>query len=97
MGSIPEHMILDYHYFGVPYGSTEYIHAILDHGVNVGIDYQKIFGVAHRHFMHNAEAIKWIGMNFGSFAASVARLHVAYDVVSSREKREMNAGRKNRR
>lgn len=97
MGSIHEHMTLDYHYFGVPYGSTEHIHNILDHGSNVGIDYQRIFGAKHRHFMHNAETIKWIEMNFGSFASAVARLHIAYDVVSSREKREMNTGRNNRR
>jgi len=93
MGSISEHMLLDYHFFGVPYGSTEYIHNIMDHGKNVGIDYQRLFSVKHRHFMHNAESIKWIEMNYGSFAALVAKLHIAYDIVSSREKREMNAGR----
>ena len=97
MGSISEHMILDYHYFGVPYGSTEYIHNIIDHGINVGIDYQRLFSTKHRHFMHNDIGIKWIEANYGLLAGCVARLHVAYDVVSSREKREMNAGRNNNR
>jgi len=97
MGSISEHMTLDFHFFGVPYGSTEYIHNIIDHGINVGIDYQRLFSTKHRHFMHNAEAIKWIEANYGAFAALVAKLHIAYDIVSSREKREMNAGRNNRR
>lgn len=97
MGSINEHMLLDYHFFGAPYGSTEYIHNILDHGANVGIDYQKLFSVKHRHFMHNAETVKWIETNFGFFASLVAKLHIAYDVVSSREKQEMNAGRNHKR
>ena len=97
MGSIHEHMMLDLHFFGVPYGSTEYIHNILDHGSNVDIDYQRIFAVKHRHFMHNAESIRWIEANHGPFAALVAKLHVAYDIVSSREKREMNVGRSSRK
>lgn len=90
MGSLHEHLLMDFHFFGVPYGSTEYIHNMLDHGSNVGIDYQRIFGASHRHFMHNAESIRWIEANHGPFAALVAKLHVAYDIVSSREKREMN-------
>jgi len=97
MGSIHEHMLMDFHFFGVPYGSTEYIHDILDHGSNVGIDYQRLFAVKHRHFLHDQRAVQWIESNHGAFAALVAKLHIAYDIVSSREKREMNAGRKNRR
>jgi len=87
MGSIHEHMMLDMHFFGVPYGSTEYIHNILDHGSNVGIDYQKLFSVKHRHFMHNPESVRWIEMNYGAFAALVAQLHIAFDIVHSYAKR----------
>ena len=90
MGSIHEHMMLDLHFFGVPYGRTEYIHNILDHGTNVDIDYQRLFAVKHRHFLHDQRAVLWIEANYGIFASLVAKLHIAYDIVSSREKREMN-------
>jgi len=87
MGDKHHHMLMDFHFFGVPYGSTEYIHNILDHGSNTGIDYQKIFAMKHRHFMHNAESVKWIEAHYGPFAALVAKLHIAYDIVNSYAKR----------
>jgi len=88
---------MDYHFFGAPYGSTEYIHDIIDHGKNVGIDYQRLFSTKHRHFMHDDEAIKWIELNYGMFAALVARLHICLDIVWSQGKREMNVGRSSRK
>lgn len=87
-------MLMDFHFLDTPYGSTEYIHDLLDHG---DIGYVKLFGVKHRHFMHDARAVQWVESNYGAFAALVAKLHIAYDIVSSREKREMNARRSNKR
>lgn len=87
MGNLHEHQLLDMHFFGVPYGSTEYIHNILDHGSNTGIDYQKIFAVKHRHFMHNDQSVVWIETHYGAFAALVAKLHIAFDIVYSYSKR----------
>ena len=88
------HMLMDFHFLDTPYGSTEYIHDLLDHG---DIGYVKLFGVKHRHFMHDQRAVQWIETNHGSFAALVARLHICLDIVWSQGKREMNAGRSNRR
>lgn len=82
-------MLMDFHFFGVPYGSTEYIHDILDHGTDVGIDYQRLFSVKHRHFMHNDKGIKWIEANYGLFASYVGRLHVCLDIIWSQAKREV--------
>lgn len=90
MGDKHQHMLLDFHFFGVPYGSTGYIHDILDHGTDVGIDYQRLFAVKHRHFMHNQEAVAWIESNYGIFASLVAKLHISFDIVHSYGKKKDN-------
>ncbi len=98
MATVPNknlHMLMDFHFLNAPYGSTSYIHDILDHG---DIGYVKLFGVKHRHFMHDNRAVQWIEANHGAYAALVARLHICLDIVWSQGKREMTGnGRRNKR
>lgn len=82
-----QHMLLDMHFFDVPYGSTKYVHDLLDHG---DIDYVRLFGVKHRQFMHDRRAIAWIESQYGPFAGLVAKLHIAIDIVWSYSKRKEN-------
>jgi len=95
--NLHEHCLFDMHFFGVKYQEYEYVHQILDHGVNVGIDYQKLFSVKHRHFLHDARAIEYVAANYGYLAGLIAKGHIALDIVWSYSKREMNAGRNNNR
>ena len=89
---IHTHCLFDMHFFRVKYREYVFVHNILDHGDNVGIDYQRLFATKHRHFMHDDRAVEYITANFGPLAGMVARGHVALDIVFSYSKREMNAG-----
>lgn len=88
---------MDFHYFGCRYGQFSWVHDLLDHGLDTNIDYVRLFGVKHRHFLHDMRAVQWVEHNYGSAAASVARLHICLDIVWSQGKREMNARRNEKR
>lgn len=81
MGDLHAHMLFDTWFFGVEYGSTQYIHHALDH------PWVEIFGAEHRRLMHDEKAIQWIGQTYGPFAEIVARGHVALDIAFSNAKR----------
>lgn len=88
------------HMFGVKYREYEFVHQILDHGANVGIDYQRLFAAKHRKFLHDDRAIGYVTDNFGYMAGIITRGHIALDIVWSQGKREMNgsgSGKRNRR
>ena len=91
------HCLFDMHFFGCKYREYEFVHNILDHGANVGIDYQRLFAVKHRHFLHDNRAVEYVTANFGYLAGMIAKGHIALDIVYSYSKREMNTGRNNKK
>ena len=97
MPDIHTHCLFDMHFFGCKYEQFVWVHNILDHGADVGIDNQRLFAVKHRRFLHDSRAVEYITANFGYLAGLIVRGHIALDIVYSYSKREMNAGRKNRR
>lgn len=74
------HNLLDFHYFGCNFEQFDWVHNMLDQG---DINYVKLFGKKHRHFMHDDRAIRFIEQNYGILPATVARLHICVDIVFS--------------
>jgi len=73
--------------FGDINNQYRFVHQILDHGADAGIDYVKVFGVHHRKFLHDQRGIDYIISHYGYQAGIIASGHITLDKVWSYAKR----------
>uniref|UniRef100_A0A6M3MDV8 Uncharacterized protein n=1 Tax=viral metagenome TaxID=1070528 RepID=A0A6M3MDV8_9ZZZZ len=75
-------------FFGDIHNQYSFVHQILDHGLDTGIDYVKEFGVHHRKFLHDQRGIDYVLINYGLQASYIAHGHIVLDKIWSHAKRK---------
>jgi hypothetical protein len=82
------HLLFDKLMFGDVHNQYRFVHHILDHGIDTGIDYVKEFGVHHRKFLHDQRGVEYIIAHYGYQAGIIANGHIVLDKVWSHAKRK---------
>ena len=91
MPNLRSHNLFDMHFFGCEYGTFEWIHDAMDHG---DIDYVRLFGTKHRHFMHDDRTVEYFTTLYGPTAGMVAHLHICLDLVWTNAKKRLGEEKK---
>uniref|UniRef100_A0A6M3MEC6 Uncharacterized protein n=1 Tax=viral metagenome TaxID=1070528 RepID=A0A6M3MEC6_9ZZZZ len=88
MPNLDIHLLFDKLMFGDINNQYRFVHQILDHGVDTGIDYVKDYGVHHRKFLHDQRGINYIITNYGYEAGAIANGHIVLDKIWTHAKRK---------
>ena len=88
MPNLEIHLMFDKYFFGDLNNQYRFVHQILDHGIDTGIDYVKEFGVHHRKFLHDQKGIDYIATQYGLQASCIAHGHIVLDKIWTHAKRK---------